>query len=219
MMTPVCCLTVDFRRQRPAIQQHGNKDGDPRFVACGITWPAVRSATNSPGPTRQCSRTALAKNEGNRPPETRRPDGSACTSQNRIKRHSHDRLIVPMLDHVADEMRMVMPTREQPDSFRCRTLLGIPTRHLVWVQVMDQILRSIAGWTVDTGIIENNACRTRRGFDETVPATSFCGLRIHLAVRHPICGARPSGSFNGVTSTLTCRRRGPNRTKATPERR
>ncbi len=39
MMTPVFRLTVDFRRQTPAIQQHGNKNADPRFVACGITRP------------------------------------------------------------------------------------------------------------------------------------------------------------------------------------
>ena len=64
-----------------------------------------------------------------------------------------------------------------------------------WTAI-ELFLAGIAGWTVDTGIIENYTCRTRRRLDETVTAASFCGLRIYLAARHPICSALQSGFSN-----------------------
>jgi hypothetical protein len=39
MMAPVFRLAVNFRRRTPAIEQHGSKNADPRYVACGITRP------------------------------------------------------------------------------------------------------------------------------------------------------------------------------------
>ena len=52
-----------------------------------------------------------------------------------------------------------------------------------------------AGWTVDTGIIANDTCLAGIDGARGSAAASFCGLRIYLAVRHPISGAL-QGSFS-----------------------